>query len=234
MDNKTRLQYLEVMGIDVWVPRQKVIEGELSSSSSYKDTASNGKNNGTTDLSEEWNVLQKIVSECSKCALCETRTQTVFGVGNQNADWMFVGESPGHNEDVDAIPFLGKTGQLLDEMIRAIGLGRDSVYITNILKCKTPENRNPKVEEVQACRDYLQQQILLVKPKIILAVGRVAIQTLLETKEPLTKLRGVSHQLAGIPVVAIYHPAYLLRSLLEKKKAWQDLQLAMKQIKKQI
>jgi DNA polymerase len=139
---------------------------------------------------------------------------------------MFIGEAPGQNEDIEGKPFVGQAGKLLTEMIKAIGLSRNSVYITNIIKCRAPNDRDPKTEEINTCNQYIQQQIKLVKPKIILTVGRVAAQALLKTNKPLSKLRGVSHQLADIPLAVVYHPSYLLRSLLEKRKAWQDLQLA--------
>jgi len=226
MDNSTRLQYLEAMGIDVWVSREST-QVEVPQ---FVDEASHPVIEQAEKQLEvdDWAVLQKQVAECQRCELCHTRTQTVFGAGNKNADWMFIGEAPGQNEDLEGKPFVGQAGLLLTEMIRAMGLERDSVYIANILKCRPPSNRDPKVEEVKACHDYLQQQITLIKPKIILAVGRIAAQTLLETSEPLSKLRGRVHQLMGVPLVVVYHPAYLLRSLLEKRKAWQDLQMAIK------
>ena len=225
MNNSTRLQYLEAMGIDVWISRQSTqVEYQLVADTDVQPIKQAEK----PSEADDWAVLQKQVAECQRCELCNTRTQTVFGAGNKNADWMFIGEAPGQNEDLEGMPFVGQAGTLLTEMIRAIGLERDSVYIANILKCRPPNNRDPKVEEVKACHDYLQQQITLIKPKIILAVGRIAAQTLLETSEPLSKLRGRPHQLMGIPLVVVYHPAYLLRSLLEKRKAWQDLQMAIK------
>ncbi|MEE9336454.1 MAG: uracil-DNA glycosylase [Methylococcaceae bacterium] len=225
MDNLTRLQYLEAMGIDVWVSRHQPLVADLSVvSAAVIDNESIDRVNLNKD---KWNILQKEVLECVKCTLCENRTQTVFGVGKKNSDWMLIGEALGYNEDLQGKPFVGQAGLLLTEMIRAMGLERDSVYIANILKCKLPDEKKPKVEEIKACGDYLQRQIQLVQPKIILAIGRVAAQTLLETKEPLTKLRGVSHQLAGIPLIVVYHPAYLLRSLLEKRNAWKDIQLAI-------
>ncbi len=233
MDNLTRLQYLEAMGIDVWLSRHQSQVADLSVVSD-EDAAAviDIESIDQVNLNEDkWNTLQNEVSECVKCTLCEGRTQTVFGVGNKKSDWMLIGESPGHNEDLQGKPFVGQAGLLLTEMIRAMGLERDSVYIANILKCKLPDERNPKVEEIKACGDYLQRQIQLVQPKIILAIGRVAAQTLLETKEPLAKLRGVSHQLAGIPLIVVYHPAYLLRSLLEKRNAWEDIQLAIETYK---
>ncbi len=226
MDNSTRLQYLEAMGIDVWVSREPTRVENLQY---INETSVHGIEQAEKPSEvDDWAVLQKQVVECQRCELCNTRTQTVFGTGNKNADWMLIGEAPGQNEDLEGKPFVGQAGTLLTEMIRAIGLHRDSVYIANILKCRPPNDRDPKVDEVKACHDYLQEQIALIKPKIILAVGRVAAQTLLETSEPLSKLRGRTHQLMGIPLVIVYHPAYLLRSLLEKRKAWQDLQLAIK------
>ncbi|NOV30847.1 uracil-DNA glycosylase [Methylomonas sp. ZR1] len=174
-----------------------------------------------------WRDLQLEVSLCQACSLCKTRTQTVFGVGNKQASWMLIGEAPGQNEDLQGEPFVGKAGQLLTEMLRAIGLKREEVYIANILKCRPPNNRDPQAEEVAACNRFLQQQIELIQPKIILAVGRIAAQSLLTTQQPLAKLRGVQHQLHDIPLIVIHHPAYLLRSLLEKAKAWSDLQFAL-------
>lgn len=233
MDNTTRLQYLEAMGIDVWVSKHIAQKEELSPFFDEKITEDASPNNEIELLEDKWGVLQKEITECMKCSLCNTRTQTVFGSGDKNADWMLIGEAPGHDEDLEGKPFLGQVGNLLTEMIRSIGLERNSVYIANILKCKVPNNKKPKVEEIKSCQDYLHKQIQLVKPKVILAVGRISAQTLLSTSEPLSKLRGVIHQYAGeIPLIVIYHPAYLLRSLLEKKKAWQDLQLAIRQVKK--
>lgn len=230
MDNLTRLQYLEAMGIDVWVSKNQSQVADLSVVSDKSSIIEVEQIDQINLNKDKWITLQKEVSECVKCTLCEGRTQTVFGVGNQNSDWMLIGEALGYNEDLQGEPFLGQAGLLLTEMIRAIGLERDSVYIANILKCKLPDERNPKVEEIKACGHYLQRQIQLVQPKIILAIGRVAAQTLLETKEPLAKLRGVSHQLDGIPLIVVFHPAYLLRSLLEKRNAWDDMQLAIETI----
>lgn len=222
MDNATRLQYLDAMGIDVWVFRNNA---KVES----KPAVEEAKHQHLPDLiKDKLTALQKEVAECQKCALCSTRTQTVFGEGDINADWMFIGEAPGQNEDMEGKPFVGQAGLLLTEMIRAIGLKRESVYITNILKCRPPNNRDPKVEEANSCRNYLYRQIAIVQPKIILAVGRIAAQTLLETNEPLSRLRGVPHSVEDIPMVVVYHPAYLLRSLQDKSKAWLDLQLAIK------
>jgi DNA polymerase len=231
MDNLTRLQYLEAMGINVWVSRSQSQVAGLSVVSDENPGIDDEAIDQVNLNEDKWITLQNEVSECVKCTLCEGRTQTVFGVGNKNSDWMLIGEAPGYNEDLQGEPFVGQAGLLLTEMIRAMGLERDSVYIANILKCKLPDERNPKVEEIKACGDFLQRQIQLVQPKIILVIGRVAAQTLLKTKEPLTKLRGISHQLAGIPLIVVYHPAYLLRSLLKKRNAWEDIQLAIETYK---
>ncbi|WP_374089855.1 uracil-DNA glycosylase family protein [Methylomicrobium lacus] len=174
-----------------------------------------------------WDELQATVAACTLCDLCKTRTQTVFGSGNRNAEWMLIGEAPGQQEDLQGAPFVGPAGQLLTEMLRAIGLDRDEVYIANILKCRPPGNRDPRPEEAENCRPYLERQIALIRPKIILAVGRIAAQTLLRTDAPVSKLRGKVHTLNQTPLVVVYHPSYLLRSMLEKKKAWLDLQLAL-------
>lgn len=228
MDNATRLQYLEAMGIDVWIPRASVEQETFVAT----DESSGEYPVPELIQNEEssWELLQTEVANCKKCALCETRTQTVFGTGNKTADWMIIGEAPGQHEDEQGKPFVGKAGLLLTEMLRAVSLEREDVFITNILKCRPPNNRDPKPEEVESCSDYLRRQRALVKPKIILAVGRIAAQTLLKTDAPLSKLRGRVQNLDDTPLVVVYHPAYLLRSLLEKRKAWQDLQLAVRTI----
>jgi DNA polymerase len=176
---------------------------------------------------DSWGKLRADVSDCKLCTLCTNRTQTVFGEGNVNAEWLFIGEAPGENEDLQGKPFVGEAGQLLTQMLRAMKLTREEVFIANILKCRPPQNRDPYVDEIKLCNDYLQRQIALVKPKIIVAVGRIAAQTLLETTEKIGKLRGQVHYIQNTPLIAIYHPSYLLRSLTEKRKAWQDLQFAM-------
>jgi uracil-DNA glycosylase family 4 len=174
-----------------------------------------------------WDELQARVASCTACALHQTRTQTVFGVGDRCADWMVIGEAPGEQEDLQGEPFVGRAGLLLNEMLRAIGLERGQVYIANILKCRPPKNRDPQVEEASACEGHLKQQLALVKPKIVLAVGRIAAQNLLKTTTPIGKLRGVVHDYQGVPLVVVYHPAYLLRSPLEKRRAFDDLRLAL-------
>lgn len=173
-----------------------------------------------------WENLQAQVVGCTACALHRTRTQTVFGVGDRNADWMIIGEAPGEQEDLQGEPFVGRAGLLLNEMLRAIGLQRQQVFIANILKCRPPKNRDPQADEAAACEAFLKRQLELVKPKIILATGRIAAQNLLKTTTPIGKLRGIIHDYQGIALVITYHPAYLLRSPLEKRQAFNDLRLA--------
>jgi len=174
-----------------------------------------------------WEALEQRVSECTLCTLCEKRTQTVFGVGDHNADWMLIGEAPGENEDKQGEPFVGPAGKLLDNMLQSLRLqrGRD-VYIANVLKCRPPGNRNPEPEEVERCAPYLQRQVALVRPKLIVAMGRFAAQSLLKTTASIASLRGRLHEYENVPVIVTYHPAYLLRSLPDKAKAWTDLCLA--------
>jgi uracil-DNA glycosylase len=183
----------------------------------------------------DWDALRAAVSSCRACALCERRTQTVFGTGHPQAQWMLIGEAPGEQEDRQGEPFVGKAGQLLDNMLRAVGLTRgeapahEQVYIANVLKCRPPQNRNPEPQEVAQCEPYLLRQIALVQPKLILAMGRFAVQSLLKTGEPIGRLRGRVHEvpgLPGVPVVVTYHPAYLLRNPLDKARSWEDLCLA--------
>jgi DNA polymerase len=177
----------------------------------------------------DWEALQAAVTGCRLCELHQSRTHTVFGVGDRRADWLVIGEAPGRDEDLQGEPFVGRAGQLLNAMLLAAGLRREQVYIANILKCRPPNNRDPRPEEVVCCEPYLRRQIDLIRPRIILAVGRISAQNLLKSEMPIGKLRGKVHHYAdtGIPLIATYHPAYLLRSPLEKRKAWQDLQLAM-------
>jgi uracil-DNA glycosylase len=180
-----------------------------------------------------WPELRAAVAECRACGLCESRTQTVFGVGHAQADWMVVGEAPGEQEDLKGEPFVGPAGQLLDAMLRALGLSRaadgpaaERVFIANTLKCRPPRNRNPAPEEMAQCEPFLVRQIELVRPRIILAMGRFAVQALLRSGEPVGKLRGRVHEYQGVPLVVTYHPAYLLRTLADKARAWEDLCLA--------
>lgn len=170
-------------------------------------------------------TLQKQVSECTACDLHKTRTQTVFGIGSQKADILFVGEAPGRQEDLKGEPFVGRAGQLLDEMLLAIGLKREQVYIANILKCRPPNNRDPKPEEQTQCTPFLLQQLKLLQPKLIVSLGRISAQYLLQTNLSLSRLRGKEHEYkaAHVPLLVTYHPAYLLRNPKDKAKAWEDL-----------
>ena len=185
----------------------------------------------------DWTALRDEVTGCRACSLCETRKQTVFGIGNIRAEWMLIGEAPGAEEDMRGEPFVGQAGRLLDNMLASIGMSRDgetpkSVYIANVLKCRPPGNRNPLPEEVAKCEPFLLRQIELVAPALIVVMGRFAAQSLLGTDASIASLRGKPHQIsvAGrqIPVVVTYHPAYLLRNLIDKEKAWADLCLANK------
>jgi DNA polymerase len=169
------------------------------------------------------NGLSAMASECRLCALAETRTKVVFGVGNPHADLVFIGEAPGRDEDMKGEPFVGRAGQLLDRMLTGIGLGREQVYIMNTIKCRPPNNRDPRPEEVQACNLWFEQQLDMLAPKLICLLGRVAAQTVLQTDATLGSLRGRWHDYNGIPVWVTYHPAYLLRSPQQKQRSWQDL-----------
>ncbi|MCX2860747.1 uracil-DNA glycosylase [Paucibacter sp. PLA-PC-4] len=181
----------------------------------------------------DWTQLREAVAGCRACGLCEGRKHTVFGVGHERAHWMVVGEAPGEQEDLQGEPFVGQAGKLLDSMLRAIGLTRadgppeKQVFIANTLKCRPPRNRNPEPEELAQCEPYLNRQIALVQPRIILAMGRFAVQSLLRSAEPIGRLRGRVHEYQGVPLIVTYHPAYLLRNLVDKARAWEDLCLAM-------
>jgi DNA polymerase len=213
---QTRRAYLRAMGIDVWVPRDQAdVEPERTD---------HGAETASAELG--WDELRTAVAACTRCPLNESRTQTVFGVGDPAADWMIIGEAPGAEEDRRGEPFVGRAGKLLDEMLLAIGEKRESVFIANILKCRPPNNRDPSADEAASCRPYLDRQIELVGPKIVLAVGRIAAQQLLQSDAPVGRMRGKVHQLGATPLVVTYHPAYLLRSPSQKRKAWDDLCLA--------
>ncbi|HKX42795.1 MAG TPA: uracil-DNA glycosylase [Burkholderiaceae bacterium] len=188
----------------------------------------------------DWDALREAVVACTACGLCKGRRQTVFGVGHRRAQWMIVGEAPGEQEDIRGEPFVGKSGQLLDNMLRALGLSRADppagsdaetaaarqVYIANTIKCRPPGNRNPEPDELERCEPFLIRQLQLVQPKIIVAMGRFAVQSLLRSTDPIGRLRGRVHRYQGVPLIVTYHPAYLLRNPEEKAKAWDDLCLA--------
>jgi uracil-DNA glycosylase family 4 len=210
-----RASYLAALGIDDWQQRRP-LQGAVA----LRDQP--------TTFAEGWDAIAAEVTDCRKCGLCETRTRTVFGVGNRDARWLVVGEAPGAEEDKQGEPFVGRAGGLLNSMLRGIGLAREQVFIANVLKCRPPNNRDPAPAEVAQCLPYLERQIALLRPSIMLAVGRIAAQNLLATDTPIGKLRGQVHSFgaARIPLVVTYHPAYLLRSPTEKRKAWEDLKFA--------
>jgi DNA polymerase len=175
----------------------------------------------------DWSALKEAVATCEACALATTRTNTVFGVGDEQAEWLLVGEAPGAEEDARGEPFVGQAGRLLDNMLAAIGLRRgENVYIANVLKCRPPGNRNPEALEVERCAPHLERQIDLIGPKLVIAMGRFAAQTLLGTDASIASLRGRLHRYRGLPLIVTYHPAYLLRNLPDKAKAWEDLLFA--------
>lgn len=170
-----------------------------------------------------WEELEEKCKACYKCPLGQTRTNLVFGVGNKNSDILFVGEGPGYHEDMEGEPFVGAAGQLLDKMLASIGLDRTQVYIANVVKCRPPQNRDPLPEEREACLDYLRMQFLLIKPKIIVCLGRIAAQTIIEPNFRITKSRGIWYNKKGIDIIATYHPSALLRDESKKRPAWEDL-----------
>jgi len=205
-----REQYLEALGVDVWTLRARRSAAPPSGAS------------GSASL---WESVAGEVAGCTLCGLCRTRTQTVLGVGNRSAELLVIGEAPGAEEDRQGEPFVGRAGQLLDSMLRAVGRRRETVYIANVLKCRPPGNRDPSAAEVASCLPYLQRQIELIAPRLILVVGRIAAQSLLATDTPIGRLRGQLHHFGPrvTPVIVTYHPAYLLRSPGEKRRAWADL-----------
>ena len=212
------------VGVDIDVELDIDVDRDVNDDAPHPAPLSRAARIATLD----WTALEAEVRQCQSCGLCTTRTQTVFGVGDRQARWLVIGEAPGADEDRQGEPFVGRAGKLLNPMLQAIGLRREQVYIANILKCRPPDNRDPAPDEATTCRPFLERQIALLQPRIILAVGRIAAQNLLATDTPIGKLRGRIHRLglARIPLVVTYHPAYLLRSPREKRKAWDDLRLA--------
>jgi len=212
MKSATRHAYLDALGLESWVLRPAATRAGAP-----PPVARPG-----------WEELRRRVAACTRCALCATRTQTVFGVGNPEAEWLIVGEAPGAEEDRQGEPFVGRAGQLLNSMLHAIGLTRAQVYIANVLKCRPPGNRDPSDSETAQCLPYLDAQIALLQPKIMLVVGRIAAHSLLHTDVALGRLRHQVHNFGPtrIPLVVTYHPAYLLRSPTDKRKAWDDLKFA--------
>lgn len=221
MLDSRRKQMLDTMGVQRWVrrdlpPEEECVPVEIEENSIDEELL-------------DWDGLQKVVSGCKQCALYQSRTNVVFGTGDSNASLMIIGEAPGADEDREGQPFVGRAGGLLTQMLGAIGLSRDEVFIANILKCRPPENRNPSADEVDACSHWLKRQIALINPGLILSVGGVSAKNLLQSDSAVGQLRGQVHYLGDdrTPLVVTYHPAYLLRKPSEKAKAWQDLQLVM-------
>jgi DNA polymerase len=218
-----RRQYLDAMGIALWERRVPVADARAVTPPGTIAPVVIAPSAGARP---EWAVLEEAVRGCTKCPLHATRTQTVFGAGNRRAQWMFVGEAPGADEDRVGEPFVGRAGQLLNAMIAALGLKREDVYIANVLKCRPPNNRDPQPGEVEQCEPHLIRQIELIQPKLIVALGRHAAHSLLKTDLALARLRGQHHHYRNIPLVVTYHPAYLLRTPSDKRKAWEDLRRA--------
>jgi len=212
-----RSEILEEMGLaPVWRLRKPAVDVE---------------DRETRILKMDWRELKQAVAACTACGLHATRTQTVFGVGDERAAWLLVGEAPGAEEDRLGEPFVGQAGRLLDNMLAALELRRgENVYIANVLKCRPPGNRNPEPAEVAQCTPFLLRQIALIRPKLIVAMGRFAAQTLLASDATIASLRGKVHRYAGVPLVVTYHPAYLLRNLPDKAKAWEDLLFARRTV----
>jgi uracil-DNA glycosylase, family 4 len=229
MDENKRLYYLDQMGIQAWVSNNVVEESSPELLTPEIKQTTQVLNSQQLKTAASLDELKLTVSDCSLCDLHRSRTQTVFGIGHPAAKWLIIGEAPGADEDRLGEPFVGRAGQLLTSMLRAMGLAREEVFIANILKCRPPNNRDPQANEVAHCSTYLRQQIELIQPKIILVVGRIAAQSLPNVDTPIGKMRGqkFSYQDTDIPVVATYHPAYLLRSPQQKRSAWQDLKFAL-------
>jgi uracil-DNA glycosylase len=230
MNNALRREYLAALGIESWSVRGISAPPAASAAPATlaPATPAPGDVSAAREAGVDWPELQARVAVCTRCALCNTRTRTVFGVGNQSAEWLIVGEAPGAEEDRQGEPFVGRAGQLLNSMLRAIGLTREQVYIANVLKCRPPGNRDPAAAEVAECLPYLERQIALLRPKVMLAVGRIAAQNLLHTDITLGRLRQQVHTFGAskVPLVVTYHPAYLLRTPTDKRKAWEDLKFA--------
>lgn len=240
MDALRRQRYLDALGIEVW-SRRGAAKAEITPNvavETARETVAPTQQTAERveipspdspprpTIPQDWDGLQCAVRECTACALSQTRTNTVFGVGPQDAPLMVIGEGPGADEDARGEPFVGRAGQLLDQMLAAIGCSRErNVFVANVVKCRPPGNRDPRPEEAEACRGYLEQQIKIIQPRLLLALGRVAAQRLLDTGEPLAKLRENLHRYGpeNTPLLVTYHPAYLLRSPREKAKSWSDL-----------
>jgi DNA polymerase len=241
-----QIAMLREMGVRLWMPPAHE-SGPANMAAPVESPVEPVLHGAATALSElpvsglDWPELRETVAACTACKLCESRRQTVFGVGSTRAHWMIVGEAPGEQEDRQGEPFVGKSGQLLDNMLRAIELTRAEdaeparqVYIANTLKCRPPGNRNPLPDELAQCEGFLIRQVQLLRPKMILAMGAFAVQSLLRSTEPVGKLRGRVHRYQGVPLVVTYHPAYLLRNPIDKAKAWDDLCLAVEAVRSSV
>jgi DNA polymerase len=254
LDSARRGRYLEALGIDLWVPRvaragAPAMAGAAAAGPEVAPVplpvpsvpaphpvpitppapqASQEAVLADFVVAPDWDGLREQVRACTRCALHRGRTQAVFASGDRAARWMVVGEAPGADEDRQGEPFVGRAGQLLNAMLAAIGLPRPTVFVANMLKCRPPQNRDPRPEELAACRPYLERQLELLRPTLVLVVGRIAAQNLLGTEAPLGRLRGQVHAVGGLnlPAIVTYHPAYLLRTPADKRKAWDDLKLA--------
>jgi uracil-DNA glycosylase family 4 len=245
MDERRRRAYLRALGVDQWVPRG--VAGALASAASRAAVPTEPALTAPSPspalpdpipgpphpAALGWDELAAAVAACRACGLCESRTQTVFGVGNRGAELLVIGEAPGADEDREGEPFVGRAGRLLNQMLAAIGLPRSQVYIANILKCRPPGNRDPRPDEVLRCQGFLQRQLALIRPRVILSVGRVSAQSLLATDTPVGRLRGrwLAYGADSIPLRVTYHPAYLLRSPDQKAKAWEDLTQVARRLK---
>jgi uracil-DNA glycosylase len=225
MNRALRNEYLAALGLETWALRSGPAPVPVPAPAAAPGLRAPP---GQTVEDLDWRPLRAAVATCTRCTLSTTRTQTVFGVGSLQAEWLIVGEAPGAEEDRQGEPFVGRAGQLLNAMLRAIGLEREQVFIANVLKCRPPRNRDPAPAEAAQCLPYLERQIALLKPKIMLAVGRISAQNLLKTDSSLGRLRGQVHYfgVGRVPLVVTYHPAYLLREPAEKRKAWEDLKFA--------
>ena len=226
MQTARRKKVLKALGVETWALRSTPTPAESLVVPIAEVKTIAAPSSEIIQAPSDWAGLRAMVKDCRKCRLCETRTQTVFGVGPETAPLMVVGEGPGADEDAQGEPFVGRAGKLLDEMLKAIGHSRKTnTYIANVVKCRPPENRNPAEDEAESCRPYLEQQLRLVKPRLIVALGAVAAKLLLRTETPVGKLRGSLHHWGqdNTPLMVTYHPAYLLRSPGEKAKSWDDL-----------
>jgi uracil-DNA glycosylase family 4 len=229
---RRHLQRRQRMGVE-FLPQAEVAEKAPRTSASEKTTTKAEGLLGSDDVGEVTSLgeLQAHIGDCRRCKLHSGRTHVVFGVGKRNAKLMFVGEGPGRDEDLQGEPFVGRAGQLLTDIItKGMGLRREDVYIANVVKCRPPQNRNPEPDEVASCEPFLRKQIDLIRPEIIVALGKFAVQTLTQSKVPITRLRGKWHAYMGIKLMPTFHPAYLLRNPADKKLVWEDIQKVMKEM----